>query len=131
MAMHEVHHRCTFPTCTQFWFYKCPVLTKFDRPSILESLTLGGVNRHFVWYVMLHHIIFISNLIINFAPYLNLIGNIILSNVRQHNYFITQGNYIGYMFRLLFSHLQAYFVNRVTRCSAHIGIPSCLHSWNT
>ena len=33
--------------------------------------------------------------------------NIILNNVRHHNYFITQGNYIGYMFRLLFSHLQA------------------------
>jgi len=55
--------------------------------------------------------------------------NIILNNVRQHNYFITQGNYIGYMFWLLISHLQAYFVNWVTRCYAHIGIPSCLHSW--
>ena len=29
-----------------------------------------------------------------------------LHNARRHNYFITQGNYIGYMFRLLFSHLQ-------------------------
>jgi hypothetical protein len=26
----------------------------------------------------------------------------------QHNCFITQGNYVGYMFRLLESHLQAY-----------------------
>ena len=26
--------------------------------------------------------------------------NTILNSVRQHNYFITQGNYIGYMFRL-------------------------------
>ena len=26
--------------------------------------------------------------------------NIILNSVRQHNYFITQGNYIGYKFRL-------------------------------
>jgi len=26
--------------------------------------------------------------------------NVILNNVRQDNYFITQGNYIGYMFRL-------------------------------
>jgi len=26
--------------------------------------------------------------------------NIILNCVRQHNYFINQGNYIGYMFRL-------------------------------
>jgi len=37
--------------------------------------------------------------------------NIILNSVRQHNYFITQGNYIGDMFRLLIRHLQAYFVN--------------------
>jgi hypothetical protein len=35
--------------------------------------------------------------------------NIILNCVRQYNYFITQGNYIGYMFRLQISHLQAYF----------------------
>ena len=35
--------------------------------------------------------------------------NIILNSVRQHNYFITQGNYIGYMFRLYISHRQAYF----------------------
>ena len=51
--------------------------------------------------------------------------NIILNNVRQHNYLITQGNYIGYVFRLLMNHLQAHFVNWVTRCYAHIGIPSC------
>ena len=31
-----------------------------------------------------------------------------LNSVRQHNCFITQGCYIGYMFRLLISHLQAY-----------------------
>ena len=37
------------------------------------------------------------------------ISNIILNNVRQHNYFITQGNYKDYMFRLQISHLQAYF----------------------
>ena len=35
--------------------------------------------------------------------------NIILNSVRQYNYFITQGNDIGYMFRLQISHLQAYF----------------------
>jgi len=34
---------------------------------------------------------------------------VILNIVRQHNYFITQGNYIGYMFRLFVSYLQAYF----------------------
>jgi len=59
----------------------------------------------------------------------NILCNIILNNVRQYNYFVTQGNYIGYMFRLLVSHLQAYFFNWVARCFAHIGIPSCLHSW--
>ena len=26
--------------------------------------------------------------------------NVILNSVRQHHYFITEGNYIGYMFRL-------------------------------
>jgi len=33
------------------------------------------------------------------------------------------------MFRLLITHFQACFVNWVTICYAHIGIPSCLHSW--
>ena len=28
------------------------------------------------------------------------IRNVILNGVRQHNCFVTQGNYIGYMFRL-------------------------------
>jgi len=36
-------------------------------------------------------------------------SNIILNSVHHHNYFITQGNYIGYMFQLLINHLQAYF----------------------
>jgi len=34
---------------------------------------------------------------------------IILNSAHQQNNFITQGNYIDYMFRLLISHLQAYF----------------------
>jgi len=55
--------------------------------------------------------------------------NIILNSVRQHNHFITQGNCIGFMFWLLISHLHAYFVDWVTRCYAHFGIPLCLHSW--
>jgi len=46
------------------------------------------------------------------------------NNVRQHNCFITQSNYIGYMFRLLNSHLQAHFNRLVTICYAHIGIPA-------
>jgi len=33
---------------------------------------------------------------------------ITLNSVRQHNCFVKQGSYIGYMFRLLISHLQAY-----------------------
>jgi len=41
--------------------------------------------------------------------------------------FITQGNYIGYMFRLLNSHLQAYSLQVVTGCCAHFGIPVCLY----
>jgi len=41
---------------------------------------------------------------------------IMLNSVRQHNCFITQSNYTGYMFRLLISHLQAYFNRLVTRC---------------
>ena len=35
--------------------------------------------------------------------------NIMLNSLHQHNCFITQSNYIGYTFRLLISHLQAYF----------------------
>jgi len=31
--------------------------------------------------------------------------NTILNSVRQHNYFITQDNYIGYMFRLKITNL--------------------------
>ena len=34
---------------------------------------------------------------------------IVLNSVRQHKWFITQSSYVGYMFRLLISHLQAYF----------------------
>jgi hypothetical protein len=45
--------------------------------------------------------------------------NIIRNKARQHSYFITQSNYKGYMFRLLISHLQVYFVNSVTRCYMH------------
>jgi len=49
-----------------------------------------------------------------------------INSVRQHNCFIiTQGNYIGYMFRLCNSHLQAYSLQVVTGCCAHTGIPVC------
>jgi len=39
--------------------------------------------------------------------------------------FITQGNYIGYMFRLLNSHLQAFSLQFDTGCCAHIVITVC------
>ena len=45
--------------------------------------------------------------------------------------FIAQGNYIGYMFRLFNSHLQAYSLQLSHRFRSHIGIPACLHQWNT
>ena len=48
-----------------------------------------------------------------------------LDRAATDNYFITPGNYIGDMFRLLNSHLQTYFVNWVGRCYAHTGIPVC------
>ena len=63
--------------------------------------------------------------------------NIILNSVLQHNYFITEGNNIGYMFRLLISHLQAYFgqLSHKMLCTIwdpipfpeykHGGIPKC------
>jgi len=39
--------------------------------------------------------------------------------------FITRGNYIGYMFRLLNSHLQAYSL-QVLHDPSHTEHPSCL-----
>ena len=46
-------------------------------------------------------------------------GNIILNSVRQHNYFITEGNYIGYMFRLEICHLQDYFLSFDSKGATH------------
>jgi len=42
-----------------------------------------------------------------------------VNSVRQHNCFITQGNYIGYMFRLLNSHLQAYSLQVKSQDAVH------------
>jgi len=44
-----------------------------------------------------------------------------INSVRQHNcfVFITQGNYIGYMFRLLNSHLQAYSLQVKSQDALH------------
>ena len=42
-----------------------------------------------------------------------------ISSVRQHNCFITQGNYIGYIFRLLNSHLQAYSLQVTSQDAVH------------
>jgi len=42
--------------------------------------------------------------------------------------FITQGNYIGYMFRLLNSHLQAFPLQVKSQEAVHtLGFPVCLH----
>jgi len=45
-----------------------------------------------------------------------------LNSVRQHNRFITQGTYIGYMFQLLISHLRAYFsqLSHKTLCTHRV-----------
>jgi len=42
--------------------------------------------------------------------------------------FITQGNYVGYMFRLLNSHLQAYSLQVKAQDSVHTLGSQCLHS---
>jgi len=57
--------------------------------------------------------------------------NIILNSVRQHNHFITQNSYKATFFDYRLVIFRLIFVNWVTRCSAHFGIPSCLHPWNT
>jgi len=49
----------------------------------------------------------------------------------RHNHFITQGNYKATCFDYRLVILGPIFVNCVTRCCAHFGIPSCLHPWNT
>jgi len=53
--------------------------------------------------------------------------NIILNNVRLHNYVITQGTYIGYMFRLKISHLQAYFLSFESQDAIHTLGFHCVH----
>jgi len=57
--------------------------------------------------------------------------NIILNSVCQHNHFITQGNYKATCFDYRLVIFRPIFVNWVTKCYAHFGIPSCLHRWNT
>ena len=47
----------------------------------------------------------------------------ILNSVRQHNHFITQGNYKATCFDYILVIFRPIFVNRVTRCYAHIVIP--------
>ena len=47
--------------------------------------------------------------------------NIMLNSVRQHNCFIAQSNYIGYMFRLLVI-FRPILIGLVTSCYAYIGI---------
>jgi len=56
--------------------------------------------------------------------------NIILNSVRQHNYFITKGNYIGYMFRLHISHLQAYFCHLSHKMPCTLWDPIVFTRWD-
>ena len=42
--------------------------------------------------------------------------------------FITQGNYVGYMFRLLNSHLQAYSLQVKSQDTVHTMGSQCVHS---
>ena len=58
-------------------------------------------------------------------------GHITLNSVRQHNHFITKGNYKATCFDCRLVIFRPIFVNCVTRCYAHFGIPSCLHPLNT
>jgi hypothetical protein len=51
-----------------------------------------------------------------------------INSVRQHNcFFITQGNYIGYMFRLLNSHLQAYTLQVKSQDDVHTLGSQCVY----
>jgi len=43
------------------------------------------------------------------------------------NVFITRGNYIGYMFRLLNSHLQAYFLQVKSQDAVHTLGSQCVY----
>ena len=61
----------------------------------------------------------------------NIFCNIMLSGVRQHSCFITQSSYIGYMFRLLVSHLQVYFNRFSYKMLCTHRIQACLRQWNT
>ena len=57
--------------------------------------------------------------------------DIILNSVRQHNHFITQGNYKATCFDYRLIIFRPIFINRFTRRYVHFGIPSYLHPWNT
>jgi len=50
-----------------------------------------------------------------------------INSVRQHNCFITQSNYIGYMFRLLNSHLQAYSLQVKSQDAVHTLGSQCVY----
>jgi len=73
----------------------CAIVTQSGNLNFLEtsgplqacngSAFNGRQNLHNFWKYGLYYIV---------------IDNIILNSVRQHNHFIAQGNYIGYMFRL-------------------------------
>jgi len=51
-----------------------------------------------------------------------------INSVRQHNCFITQGNYVGYMFRLINSHLQAYYLHVKSQNAVHTLGSQCVYT---
>ena len=96
-------------TSYQTWFYTEPKLSFRGRAllelmyenSVRVSQKIGSV---FITKTRLEKLFFWRE-----ASRCAYKRNIILISVRQHNYYVIQGNYIGNMFRLLISHLQAYF----------------------
>jgi len=50
-----------------------------------------------------------------------------INSVRQNSCFIIQGNYIGYMFRLLNSHLQAYSLQVKSQDAVHTLGSHCVY----
>jgi len=51
-----------------------------------------------------------------------------INSARPHNCFITQSNYVGYMFRLLNSHLQAYSLHAKSQNAVHTLGSQCVYT---
>jgi len=78
---------------------------------------------------------FIYSMFIKNEPKVSLLcnfrDNLTLNSARHHNQFITEGNYKATCFDYRLVIFRPIFVNCVTRCYAHFGMPSCLQPWNT